>query len=130
MLLRLLPWAMRGVPAPLRRVRTPLRLLFLAPGLLAGAPTRQLRCRGKPMLFGKLATGYAVEIEALGATGQRGKIRIAAGVTAQERGQRLSGEDPGCALLDVGLDPQFQRLGSARKQSGKQLGQAIGTGLG
>jgi len=115
---------------PLRLFPTPLRLLFLAPGLLAGAPTRQLRCRSQPMLFGKLATGHAVEIEALGATGQRGKIRIAAGVTAQECRQRLSGEHPGCTLLDVGLDPQFQRLGRARKQRGKPLGQAIGAGLG
>ena len=128
--LRRLPGAMGRVASAMGRVPTPLRLLLDAPGLLAGPPTRQFRCCRHPVLFGQLAAGGAVEIEALGATGQRGQVGIAAGVSAQECRQRLPGEHPGGALLDVGLDPQFQRLGGAREQAGKQFGQAIGASLG
>lgn len=82
--------------------------LLLDAGLLVAPPTRDLGGSGFAMLGGDLTGGLAIEIEARAAARHRIQVGRGAGVTAEKRRQTLPWKYTGCALLNVGLDAQFE----------------------
>jgi len=119
-----------GTIAPLLRfedtslpLEVALCILERAALLVEGATPRQLVDRALPVLVADLAGRLAVEIEAVGALRHRLQVRGAAGVAAEEGGQRLLREHAGRAFLDVDLDAKLERLRPAAEQGRKALPQ-------
>ena len=96
----------------------------LAPRLHQGATALHLFARGGAVLFGNLAGGRPVQIEARGRCHQRPQVGRARGVAVQEDRQRLAAEHPRRALLDVGLDAQLDR--ARRSLVAEQRRKALG----
>ncbi|MEO6744518.1 MAG: hypothetical protein ABIS28_15585 [Caldimonas sp.] len=88
-----------------------------------GAAARQLVDRAAPVLVADLAGRLAVEVDAVRALRNRLQVRGAAGVAAEERGQRLLREDTRRAFMDVDLDAELERLRSAAEQRREALPQ-------
>jgi hypothetical protein len=96
-------------------------LVERAPLLVDRAPSRELVDRAAPVLVADLAGRLTVQVEPVRTLRDRLQIRRAAGVAAEERGQRLLREHAGRTLLDVDLDAQLQRLRRAAEQGREAL---------
>jgi len=100
-----------------------LRLLESTPLLVQRAAPRDLVEGAAPVLVADLAGRLAVEVEAVRTVRDRLQVRGAAGVAAEEGGERLLRKHPGRSFLDVDLDAQLERLRSAAEQRRKALAQ-------
>jgi hypothetical protein len=98
-------------------------LVERAPLLVDRAPSRELVDRAAAVLVADLAGRLTVQVEPVRTLRDRLQIRRAAGVAAEERGQRLLREHAGRTLLDVDLDAQLQRLRRAPEQGREALAQ-------
>ena len=99
-----------------------------AAGVLVGAAAGQLVGGHLAVLFGQFASRLAVQVKTLRALGHGDQVGRGPGVAAQEGRQHGLGEDTGRALLDIGLDAQLQRLGTAGEQGREELLEAVARG--
>jgi hypothetical protein len=103
-----------------------LALFLFATLVLLGAAAGELVQGHLAVLVGELASRLAVQVKALLAARHGDQVGGCTRVAAEKRRQGCLAELTGCALLDVDLDAQLQRLGLALEQAGEKLGQAGG----